>query len=166
MSNNCGCPYILLPGAQVFVTSAVEQSEKGDKVVHFSIPFSTEGVEIQSNWNTLGMRGTGSNDVLLRNVFVPEAAVVTRRPAGKWHPMWDMVIPIALPLIVSCYVGLAERAVEIAIKSSREKADRTSEIGAMLNQLRMAQAAKDTMVNLCDNLHFQPSLEITETTFS
>jgi acyl-CoA dehydrogenase len=154
------------PGAQVFVTSAVESTESGDQVLHFSIPFSSEGVEIQSNWNTMGMRGTGSNDVLLRRVFVPEEAVVVKRPVGEWHPMWDMVIPIAMPLIVSCYTGLAEKAVEIAIKMSQGKHDKTNEVGEMLNHLRVAQSAMSSMVGMCEELRFEPSLEQTDAIFS
>lgn len=154
------------PGAQVFVTSAVQKGIDGDQVLHFSIPFSTEGVEIQDNWNTMGMRGTGSNDVLIKNVFVPEEAIVTKRPAGQWHPMWDMVIPIAMPLIVSCYAGLAERSVEIAIKRSQGNREKTVEVGEMLNQLRIAQSAQQAMVRNCQDLTFKPSIENTEAIFS
>ena len=100
------------PGADLFVTSAPFDGPDGQEVLHFAIPFKTDGVSIQSNWNTHGMRGTGSNDVIMKDVFVPTAAIVARRPAGVWHPMWDMILPIALPMIVSCYVGLAESAVD------------------------------------------------------
>jgi len=154
------------PGAQVFVTSAVEESETGDQVLHFSIPFATQGIEIQSNWNTMGMRGTGSNDVLMKNVFVPEEAIVVKRPASEWHPMWDLIIPIAIPLIVSCYVGLAEKAVEIAISTCKGKLEKAAEIGEMKNHIRTAQMATDAMVRNCEDLRFKPDLAKTEAIFS
>jgi len=154
------------PGAQVFVTSAVEESETGDQVLHFSIPFATPGIEIQSNWNTMGMRGTGSNDVLMKNVFVPEEAIVVKRPAGEWHPMWDLIIPIAIPLIVSCYMGLAEKAVEIAISSCKGKLEKAAEIGEMKNHIRTAQMATDAMVRNCEDLQFNPDIVKTEAIFS
>ena len=34
-------------------------------------PLEAPGVKIADNWRTLGMRGTGSNDILLERVFVP-----------------------------------------------------------------------------------------------
>ena len=81
------------PGADLFVTSAQFNGPDGQEVLHFVIPFKTDGIAIQSNWNTHGMRGTGSNDVILKDVFVPATAIVARRPVGVWHPMWDMILP-------------------------------------------------------------------------
>ena len=39
------------PGAQVFVTSANLDSDDGKEVLHFAIPFSSEGIRHHSNWN-------------------------------------------------------------------------------------------------------------------
>jgi alkylation response protein AidB-like acyl-CoA dehydrogenase len=42
------------------------------------------------NWRAMGMRGTGSNTVVLEGVFVPEEAVALKRPptsstrSGTW----------------------------------------------------------------------------------
>jgi alkylation response protein AidB-like acyl-CoA dehydrogenase len=102
------------PGADLFVTSAIFDGDDGPEVIHFAVPMASAGIEIQRNWDTLGMRGTGSNDIMMQDVFVPAEAVVARRPVGTWHPMWDVIVPVALPIIVSCYVGLAESAATYA----------------------------------------------------
>lgn len=149
------------PGADLFVTSAVHDGDDGPEVLHFAVPMGSEGIEIQSNWDTIGMRGTGSNDILMREVFVPEAAVVARRPAGVWHPMWDLIVPIALPVIVSAYVGLAERAAELAVNASIGKAHVAPAIGSMLNDLASARLAHDDMIRVVDNLAFTPAMSIT-----
>ena len=47
----------------------------GPTVLHFPVPLDAPGVEIADNWRTLGMRGTGSNDIVLEGVFVPDAAI-------------------------------------------------------------------------------------------
>jgi alkylation response protein AidB-like acyl-CoA dehydrogenase len=107
------------PGADLFVTSAIVDGDDGPEVIHFAVPMASRGIEIQSNWDTLGMRGTGSNDIVMEDVFVAAEAVVARRPAGTWHPMWDVIVPVALPVIVACYVGLAEAAAEHALHSAR-----------------------------------------------
>ena len=150
------------PGADVFVTSAVFDGDEGPEVLHFAIPFKSDGVEIQSNWDTLGMRGTGSNDVLMKEVFVPEAAVVARRPVGVWHPMWDVIVPVALPIIVSAYVGLAEKAAEIAIGSACGRLDLAPTIGRMQNELTMAQIALEDSIRMADNLAFKPDMSVTD----
>jgi len=156
------------PGADVFVTSALvpATASEPEQVIHFSIPFKTPGIEIQSNWRTLGMRGTGSNDVIMRNLFLPESAVVIKRPAGQWHPMWDVIIPIAMPLIVSCYVGLAEAAADLALAAARGKAFLATDIGDLQNDLTVAQLALDDMVGRNDNLQFKPGLANTDAIFA
>jgi alkylation response protein AidB-like acyl-CoA dehydrogenase len=150
------------PGADLFVTSAQFDGPEGQEVLHFAIPFKTDGIQIQSNWNTHGMRGTGSNDVIMKNVFVPAAAVVARRPVGVWHPMWDMILPIALPMIVSCYVGMAETAVKLAVASASNKPHLAQVVGEMQNELAISQMAIDDMVRISDNYGFKPGVETTD----
>lgn len=150
------------PGADLFVTSAVLQSADGVEVVHFAVPMDSDGIDIQSNWDTLGMRGTGSNDILMNDVFVPAAAIAVRRPAGIWHPMWDVILPIALAPIVSCYVGLAERACELALEANRGKAQLASAVGQMRNELTVGQLAVADMVRSANNYSFAPDQATTE----
>ena len=147
------------PGADLFVTSALFNGADGQEVLHFAIPFKTDGISILSNWDTLGMRGTGSNDVILRDVFVPAVAIAARRPAGVWHPMWDMILPVALPMIVSCYVGLAESAVDLAVASAKGKPHLAPVVGEMKNELAIAQLAVEDMVRICNNYAFAPGME-------
>ena len=79
-------------------------------MLHFAVPLKAEGVRSLDTWRTLGMRGTGSNDLQLDQVFVPDAAISGRRPAGKWHMLFHIISLIAFPIIYSAYVGVAEAA--------------------------------------------------------
>ena len=64
------------PAAQLFMTGAIEDDPKdGPTVLQFGVPMNAEGVSIVETWDTLGMRGTGSHDVVLDGVFVPDAAI-------------------------------------------------------------------------------------------
>jgi acyl-CoA dehydrogenase len=150
------------PGADLFVTSAVFDGDDGPEVLHFAVPMTSDGIEIQSNWDTIGMRGTGSNDIVMQNVFVPAAAVVARRPVGVWHPMWDVIVPIALPVIVSAYVGIAEKAAELAVNASMGKDYVAPAIGNMQNELTTARLAHEDMIRMVDNLAFAPDISITD----
>jgi acyl-CoA dehydrogenase len=149
------------PGADLLVTSVTLAATEGNEIIHFAIPFVSQGVNIVETWNALGMRGTGSHDVALNNVFLPAEKIVGRRPAGVWHPMWNVILPTAMPLIVSAYVGLAEAAAESAINAARHKqAELAPAVGHMLNELTTAQMALADMVRLNDNHGFTPSTQL------
>jgi alkylation response protein AidB-like acyl-CoA dehydrogenase len=149
------------PGAQMFVTSAHYAGDEGAEVLHFAIPFASEGITRHANWNTLGMRATGSNDVALDKVFVPESAIVARRPAGEWHPMWNVILPTAMPMIMSAYVGLADTAVDMARQAAARRPDElASVLGETLNQHTLAKLALEDMIRINGNHDFTPSVDI------
>jgi len=155
------------PGADLLLTSATCETESGQEVLHFAVATSADGVEIASNWRTLGMRGTGSNDVLLDDVFVPDAAIVARRPAGEWHPLWDVVIPTALPLITAAYVGMAESGAQLALDAARRQGDKLAGVaGEMLNELTVAQLAHADMIRLNDDQGFTSGVDLTDRIFA
>jgi acyl-CoA dehydrogenase len=104
------------------MTSAIyDDPQKGPQVIHFALPMQAEGVKVLSNWDTLGMRGTGSNDVEIDAAFVPDAAVAASRDPGVWHPLFHAISMIALPLIYSVYAGLADGIRENALGLARKK---------------------------------------------
>src|SRR5262249_27339103 len=76
---------------QILSSAVYDDPQNGPTVLHFPVPFTAEGVTIMDNWRTFGMRGTGSHDVVLERVFVPESAVGLRRPKGKWHPFFNVI---------------------------------------------------------------------------
>ena len=160
------------PAGNVLVTSAVyEDPPEGATVLHFPVPMSAEGVSVLDNWRTMGMRATGSNDVVLENVFVPDAAVSLRRPKGKWHAFVNVVPAVALPLIMSVYLGVAEAARDLALAGARKKAERGLDpnapyvIGEMDNLLVTAQLAVQGMVDLCADYTFQPTVQTANAIF-
>src|SRR6185503_16673073 len=57
-------------------------AEGGPKVVHAFMPRSTKGYRIVETWDTLGMRGTRSDDVVLEGAFIPDKYVARILPAG------------------------------------------------------------------------------------
>ena len=148
------------PGAQVFATSAILSGPDGDEVIHFAIPIKSEGVRIGYTWNTLGMRATGSNDVIMEGVFVPEFAVIARPPAGQWHPMWGVILPTALPLISAVYVGLAERASELAVEAAKfRQAELAGPVGEMLSALTTARIMLEDMVRINSDHGFDSTMD-------
>jgi acyl-CoA dehydrogenase len=91
-------------------TWVLDGSTGGAEAIAAAIPLSADGVRIDETWDSMGMRGTGSHDVVLTDVFVPDAAVAARRPLGVIHPSIQAITAHAFPVIMAVYLGIADRA--------------------------------------------------------
>lgn len=142
------------PAGDILMTSAVyDDPQAGPTVLHFGVPFKAEGVSILDTWRVLGMRGTGSNDVSLNDVFVADAAIAGRRPQGRWHPLFHAISMLAFPIIYSAYVGVADGARAQALEIARKKpADEalTQLVGEMENAFTSAELALADMIRLAE----------------
>lgn len=135
----------------------------GWQVLHFGVPMKSEGITLLDNWYALGMRGTGSCSVKLENVFVPESSIALRREKGKYHPVWNSVLSVAMPLIMSVYVGIAEKAAQLALDAVKNKEDQKPHIpfliGEMNNALTTASVLLKDMIQINNNFNFQATDE-------
>ena len=151
------------PAGDLLLTSGRYKDPKdGWQVLHFPLSLRSEGVRILENWKAMGMRGSGSNTVVLERVFIGADSIGIRRPMGKYHRVWDIVLTVALPLIGGAYMGVAEASARIARESAIGRGDDgvTSELlGELENELTTARLAFDSMVAITNNFEFQPSPE-------
>ena len=151
------------PAGDLLMTSAVyEDPEAGPTVLHFAVPMTASGVEIVPTWRALGMRGTGSHDVALTDVFVADAGISGRRPQGKWHPLFHIISMLAFPLIYAVYVGVAEAARDVAVReAAKRRIDDhvVSVIGGIENELSAARLALADMLDAAGTS--QPGFETT-----
>jgi alkylation response protein AidB-like acyl-CoA dehydrogenase len=138
------------PAGDLMMTGAILESEgEPPQVLHFGIPMNSPAVKVQDNWRTLGMRSTGSNDVVIDGHVVPEAAVSVKRKAGEWHPLFHIIATIAFPLVYSVYLGVAESARDIAIGLAKKKKPDQHLIqlaGRMDTELAAARLARESML--------------------
>ncbi len=131
------------PGATVLATSAVlGEPGPGAEVLHASVPFSSPGVSLVDTWDTLGMRGTASQDVVLEDVFVPAERVLGRRPYGVLAgPLLVAVLHFA-PVIAGVYLGVARGAYDEALRLTAKKPGpapgAVRQLGEMQARLRVA----------------------------
>jgi alkylation response protein AidB-like acyl-CoA dehydrogenase len=71
----------------------------GPQMVFFNgVPTDTPGLEVVRTWDTMGMRGTQSNDLVLRDAFVEEACVFHAYPVGHLDAtiglsVWSVNVP-------------------------------------------------------------------------
>lgn len=138
------------PAGNLLMTSAIWEGDgDGPQVLHFGIPMNSPQVKIIPVWKTLGMRATGSHDVLIDGHVVPDAGIALKRKAGEWHLVFHIIAMIALPLIYSVYLGVAESAREIALDLARKRRPDGHVIelaGRMETELRGAQLAHASML--------------------
>jgi alkylation response protein AidB-like acyl-CoA dehydrogenase len=148
---------VFTSGAQagdLLMTGAIATADDGTaSVIHFAAPMKSPEVKVVETWRALGMRGTGSNDVLIEGLFVPDKAVSFSRKAGEWHPVFQIIATVAFPLIYAVYLGVAESARDIAVELAKKKPP-TSYLfdvaGRMETSLRAARLAHGWMVEVVD----------------
>lgn len=153
------------PNGGLLMTSApYEDPKDGWQVLHFAVPFAAPGVSLADDWRALGMRATGSHTVSLDNVFVADDAIALRRPRGRFHPAWNVILTVAMPLIMSVYVGVAESAVAIAHDAAiKRRADPALPylLGELANELTVAQLAVDDMIRVVNDFDVAVNLDVT-----
>jgi alkylation response protein AidB-like acyl-CoA dehydrogenase len=138
------------PTGDILMTGAILDTEEGPMVLHFGIPMSSPHLKVLDNWRTLGMRGTGSHDLVIDGHVVPEAAVAVRRKAGEWHPLFQIIATIAFPLVYSVYLGVAEgaRDIAVALAKRREPSRHAIELaGRMETELQATRLAVRSMLD-------------------
>ncbi|MEM7119555.1 MAG: acyl-CoA dehydrogenase family protein [Chloroflexota bacterium] len=146
----------------VAVTSAPFEEADGQwSVLHFPAPLASEGISVIENWEAMGMRGTGSHAIKFDNVFIPDSAIALSRPRGDYHGVWNVVLTVAMPLIMSVYVGIAQKAVQIVTEHVRgfaaPKPHQISAVGALNNELTIAEMALNDMLRINNNFDFVPT---------
>src|SRR5215467_10980160 len=80
--------------------------------LYLAVPAAAEGVSVVGDWDPLGMRGTVSRTLLLKDVFVPEQEMlmphgVYFQAATRWPHMFLTLSPT--------YMGLAQAAYDFTV---------------------------------------------------
>ena len=99
------------PLLRYFVTWA-KTDEDEPRTGWFCVPSGTAGMEIIETWDHMGMRATGSHDMVLRDAEIPFEFGLDVRPAAQWLAMeppqgaWNNLVLAAL------YHGVARSAAD------------------------------------------------------
>jgi alkylation response protein AidB-like acyl-CoA dehydrogenase len=86
-------------------------------------------IEIIEHWNTVGMRGTGSHDVAIRDAFVPRhraapmIAWESRQslPKGFEGPLYRCTVWAAVPSLAGVATGIARAAIDELVALAAKK---------------------------------------------
>jgi alkylation response protein AidB-like acyl-CoA dehydrogenase len=138
-------------GTVMSTMASYDDAEQGRRVLNLAVPFASEGVSVLDSWDTLGMRGTASNDIVLEDVFVPDERVLANRPYGVIDPPLQVIGSIAFPIVSAAYLGVAEAAFTAAVDSVRQRSDSPTlrrQVGLMKHRLQVAGWALDAVLDL------------------
>jgi acyl-CoA dehydrogenase len=156
-----------VPAGDVFSTLfTYDDPAQGKRVLTIAVPVRADGVEILDTWDTLGMRGTGSHDVQMTDVFVTDAQVGADRPWGVIDAPLTVIACHAMPVISGAYLGVAQAARDHAVAAveSSSKGDDPlvqRQVGLIDNKLRVARWA---LLGAIDEIGDDPDPDVTRLT--
>ncbi len=138
----------LLSGHKIYTTGSpilsyfvvwARTTEPEPRVGNFLVPRDVPGVRIAETWDHLGMRATGSHDLILENVLIPLEYALDIRPLSAWS-LPDPVQLAGNSLWLSAlYQGVAKAARDWLVGYLNERSP--SNLGASLATLPRFQTA-------------------------
>jgi alkylation response protein AidB-like acyl-CoA dehydrogenase len=91
------------------------------KTVHAFLPRSHDGWRIVETWDTMGMRATRSDDVMLEGAFVPDKYVARILPAGSADAFVLGIFAWGDMGFANIYYSIAQRAIDLALPGIKSK---------------------------------------------
>ncbi|MGW0174706.1 acyl-CoA dehydrogenase family protein [Rhodococcus sp. NPDC003322] len=100
------------------------------KILHVLLPRSDYEID-QDSWDVVGLRGTGSKDLIVKNAFLPEHRTIDSatvydgtapKNAGRPETLYNFPFSCIFPLgITSSLIGIAEGALAIHIATQKNR---------------------------------------------
>jgi alkylation response protein AidB-like acyl-CoA dehydrogenase len=112
------------PAAQLFNVSCRVRDAQGQWLwAMATVPRESPGADVKNNWDALGMRASGSHDVVLTDCLVPDNALVALGPWGEWTEVFLGGNLSGTMGLVGAFLGIAEaaRAAILALVTTRRK---------------------------------------------
>ncbi|QGY01914.1 acyl-CoA dehydrogenase [Methylobacterium mesophilicum SR1.6/6] len=136
-----------IAGRKIYATGApglaygvvfVRTDEAHPRTGNVLVPFDAPGVRVEESWDHLGLRASGSHDVVLRDVWIPADYAVDLRAPGEWRPdPWQQAW--SCTLLSALYDGVARAAQDWFVRYLRERVP--GSLGAPLASLPRFQEA-------------------------
>ena len=106
------------PAADVLAVRARYINESGEERMGATIaPIDRPGVKIMNNWDGLGMRASGSHDVVFTDYFVSDEEFDDTAKYGEVNARFIALGTNSSMVLSSIFLGIAETAHELAISA-------------------------------------------------
>ena len=101
--------------APYFATPAIRLGDEPwiERTLYLQVPRDAAGVTFPGEWDPMGMRGTVSRDMLLRDVFVPDDAEIL--PPAIFGAMYNAFPQLSPLTFCATFLGLAQAAYDGAL---------------------------------------------------
>ena len=109
------------------------------RVGYIIVPRDVAGVRIVETWNHIGMRASGSHDVIFENVFIPDEFIADMRPPAAWNARDPFSAAWGSLPIAALYTGIARAARDWLVGYLNERTP--ANLGAPLATLPRFQIA-------------------------
>lgn len=120
-----------------WMTVWAKTDEPDIRVGQFLVPAKSDGIRIVETWDHLGLRASGSHDVVFDDVLIPLDHEIDVRPPAAWGPPDVAQATIQAVLVGAVYDGVARAARDWLIEFLRTRVP--SSLGAPLSTLPRAQ---------------------------
>ncbi|WP_324649475.1 acyl-CoA dehydrogenase family protein [Georgenia sp. H159] len=110
------------------------------------VPRDGGGVEVRDDWDAMGMRASQSCTTVLTGAHAPAERIVRRIPPGPtMDPFIFGIFASFEILLASVYTGIAQRAIDVAVRTVRTRRSRANDGAPYANdpaiRWRLADAA-------------------------
>jgi alkylation response protein AidB-like acyl-CoA dehydrogenase len=110
------------PAADVLAVRARFENEAGEQRMGAAIvPVDRPGVEIMNNWDGLGMRSSGSHDVVFTDYFVADDEFDDIGVYGQFNAPFLALGSVSSMGLSAIFLGIAETAHEIAVSAIKQR---------------------------------------------
>ena len=110
------------PAADVLAVRARYENEVGESRLGAAVvPVTRPGLEIMDNWDGMGMRASGSHDVVFTDYFVKDEEFVDIGEFGKFNAPFLAVATATHLGLCSPFLGIAESAHELALTAIKDR---------------------------------------------
>lgn len=112
----------LSPIIDLFSVNTSTTDDTGKQVIGlFVVPRGTPGIEIVETWDTMSMRATASHDMVIKDAWVPEQAMVGTREPGDADVGANVLLIWFCCSVASVYLGVATAARNFAVDWARTR---------------------------------------------
>jgi alkylation response protein AidB-like acyl-CoA dehydrogenase len=124
--------------------------EDEPRVGSFLVPRDAEGITVNETWNHMGMRASGSHEVVFHNVFVPELNGADLRPPAQWADRGGEELTWMIVLLNTIYDAVAGAARDWLVQYLQARTP--TNLGAPLSSLpRFQETMGDIEARLLTN---------------
>jgi len=113
--------------------------EEAPRTGAFLVRAGLPGIRIEDTWDHLGLRASGSHDVILQDVLVPHGHALDLRPPQDWARGEPAMQAEMAVMLAALYTGVARAARDWLVRFLRERTP--ASLGAPLATLPRAQEA-------------------------